>query len=68
MNSGSAKAFDLVAGVLLVAGVVAFAVFRFTPFSWFPWDMVAAAVLFLAGCGLGLMAKRMRAQAQESRS
>jgi len=58
MNAGMAKVLKGVAGTLFIAGVIAAAVTRVTPLTWFPWDILVALVLFGAGAGLGLFLKR----------
>jgi uncharacterized membrane protein len=58
MTAGIANVLRGVAATLLIAGVIAAAVARVTPVSWFPWDILVALVLFGAGCALGLFVKR----------
>ena len=64
MNDGMAKVLKGVAATLLIAGVIAAAVARVTPVTWFPWDILVAFVLFSAGCGLVLFVKRKSVRTQ----
>ena len=58
MIAGIANVLRGAAATLVIAGVIAAAVARVTPVSWFPWDILVALVLFGAGCVLGLFVKR----------
>ena len=64
MNNGMAKVLKGVTATLLIAGVIAAAVARVTPVTWFPWDILVAFVLFGAGCGVGLFVKRKSVHTQ----
>ena len=51
---------ERIAAVLVILGMVALAVSRFTPPSWFPWDVVVALVPFVGGFLLFLLLKRRK--------
>jgi hypothetical protein len=58
MSAGIANVLRGFAATLLIAGVIAAAVGRVMPVSWFPWDILVALVLFGAGCALGFFVRR----------
>jgi hypothetical protein len=64
---GPMQVRERIATVLVIVGMVALGVSRFTPPSWFPWDVLVALVPFVSGFLVFLFARRSKsanAQAQ----